>query len=83
MQSHPILTTILGLLSHLSSEVRTAAVWCIINLTWTDDPEAKDRVAVLCEMGFEERLKELQMDSVTEVRERVATALLQIEECRD
>ena len=83
MQSKPILNRIFDLLGHPNSEVRVGAVWCIINLTWTDDPEAKERVQLLCEMGFEERLQELQMDTISEVRERVATALHQIDENRE
>lgn len=72
--------------THLSNrwaEVRLGAVWTLINLTWLDDDsrgqERRARVAALQSLGFQQKLQEMADDSSLDVRERVRTALAQME----
>lgn len=80
MDSKDILSSIHTFMSHSSSVIRTAAVWCIINLTWTDDsPPGSDclaRIRKFRGLGFEKTLKALQSDISLDVKDRAKTALL-------
>ena len=60
------------------SDVRLAAVWCIINLTWKDqasDPTRTQRIQDMKKLGAETLLQGLQDDSDQEVRLRVEGCL--------
>lgn len=80
MDSKEILSSIHKFMTHSSSAIRTAAVWCLINLTWTDDsPPGSDclsRIRKFRGLGFEKTLKALQSDNSLDVKDRAKTALL-------
>lgn len=83
MDRPAILAKVLQHMSDDSEQCRVPAVWIIINLTWTEDQEhaqaRRDRVALLTEMGFKAALHELEDDPSQDIRERVKTALLQMQ----
>eukprot|EP00210_Caulerpa_lentillifera_P009500 g9060.t1 len=65
-----------------SQDVRAAAVWCVINLTWMEQgqsnstqDDARIRAMTLRELGVEAELKQMQSDESLNIRERVKTAL--------
>ncbi|KAJ3334156.1 Armadillo repeat-containing protein 8 [Blyttiomyces sp. JEL0837] len=62
-------------MSHPSSLIRLATVWCLINLTEADEPGCRERIEHLKSLGFQERLKGLTDDPDGDVRDRVKTAL--------
>jgi len=64
-------------ISHSWAEVRLAAVWCIINLTWPQDPGAEARVRALQALGCAEKLVSLVGDTEMNVEDRVQVALSQ------
>ncbi|KAI8810027.1 armadillo-type protein [Cladochytrium replicatum] len=73
---HRLLRLVRAYLRHEVSVVRVAALWVIINLTWTDDGGASERVQLLREkLGIEEALGAMADDTDMDVRERVKTAL--------
>ena len=75
MSREPILRLIFQHMMHDSSSIRVATVWCLINLTWTDDAGSQFRVARLKALGFEERLKYMHDDVDLDVKDRVKTAM--------
>lgn len=63
-------------LTHPSSDVRLAAVWCVINLTSPNgNPGPDARVSALHGLGCREKLRMLVGDSEVDVEERVQGAL--------
>ncbi|BFZ57997.1 hypothetical protein PYCC9005_005055 [Savitreella phatthalungensis] len=66
-----------------STDVRLAAVWILINLTWHDDEsrahDRRLRIARLAELGILHTLSLLQQDPSLDLRERVRTVLAQVE----
>lgn len=60
---------------HIKSKIRIAATWCIINLTWTEDPGAYARIEKLREIGVGIKLVEMLGDRDIDVKDRVKTAL--------
>lgn len=58
-------------------DLQTAALWCVINLTWTEDPGSADRISVLRRRGWERQLEMLLASHgiSADVRDRVQTAL--------
>ncbi|CCJ28294.1 unnamed protein product [Pneumocystis jirovecii] len=78
-----ITALILKHIGHTSFEVRLGCLWVLINLTWSDDNSDKvmkeHRNQVLKDIGFLEKLKLMQNDSSSDIRERVKTALSQLE----
>ncbi|KAJ3038354.1 hypothetical protein HDV00_000775 [Rhizophlyctis rosea] len=73
--SSGILGRILGFLSHPKSAVRVATIWCVINLTWTEDAGSQSRVNHLRQAGFEAALMGMIDDQNMDVKDRVKTAL--------
>ncbi|KAI9752962.1 MAG: hypothetical protein M4579_005393 [Chaenotheca gracillima] len=66
---------------HSSGQVRVAAVWVLINLTWydsnDDEPASKARALELKRLGFYTQLESMEQDPELDVRERTKTALFQ------
>ncbi|DBA77394.1 TPA: hypothetical protein ACH3X2_000908 [Trebouxia sp. C0005] len=66
-------------LHHEGVEVRTAALWVILNLTDGADDDAPDRamkrIQQFQSLGTEERLRDMLQDMSLDVQERVSTAL--------
>ncbi|KAL8968347.1 MAG: hypothetical protein Q9197_004931 [Variospora fuerteventurae] len=78
-----LLKLLLAHFAHPSHEVRSACAWIVINLTWMDDQSdhssCKERAQELNKMGWVGQLKVLELDPELDVRERVKTALHQIQ----
>lgn len=68
-------------LQSTDSQLRTATVWCIVNLTYPDSPSAPDRVARLRNAGIISQIKILSGDPCLDVKYRVRTALEQCTTC--
>lgn len=77
MQNSAIIQSLLASLNHSDANVRVGAVWCVINLAWSEEPGAADRIQTLRTLGFESRLKSIMEDPELDVRDRVKTALEQ------
>ncbi|KAL8952376.1 MAG: hypothetical protein Q9222_001712 [Ikaeria aurantiellina] len=81
--SHPeLLKLIVPLFSHSSARVRCCCAWIVINLTCTDDQSDQvgcgERVHALEKLGVMEKLRILQSDPETDVKERTKTAIHQM-----
>lgn len=78
MASQPILERINSLLQvGTRADLQVAALWCVINLTWTEDAGSEERIAQLRRLGIERRLEHLMAAAplAADVRDRVQTAL--------
>ncbi|KAJ3272086.1 Armadillo repeat-containing protein 8 [Terramyces sp. JEL0728] len=76
IQRSRILDSIMSLLNHENDKVRVGCIWCIINLTWAEDPSSSDRVNLFKRMGAETKLKILSKNDVSlDARDRAQTAL--------
>lgn len=83
MQRASILEALHHHLAAESEEIKIGAVWTIINLTWQEDEatasERRARINVLESLGFKQKLREMESDRSLDVRERVKTALAQLQ----
>ncbi|XP_068638885.1 uncharacterized protein [Aristolochia californica] len=64
--------------SHLQSSdsrLRTASIWCIVNLTYPDSAGASDRIARLRNAGIISQIKSMVNDPCLDAKFRVRTAL--------
>ncbi|KAI5064927.1 hypothetical protein GOP47_0019622 [Adiantum capillus-veneris] len=69
---------ILRFLQDMSNpQLRVAAVWCVMNLSYPDSSGAVTRVARLRETGIEQQLLKMVDDPCLDVKDRVKTALEQ------
>jgi hypothetical protein len=80
IMNHPALfRALLPHLRHREATVRSACLWVIANVTWSESEsdrlDARARVNTLRSMGFETAVKSLTDDPSLNVRERVKTAL--------
>eukprot|EP00897_Mesotaenium_endlicherianum_P006392 jgi/Mesen1/5781/ME000293S04936 len=62
-----------------SYQVRVAACWCAINLSFHGGPGVGSRVARMREAGVEQQLRVLENDTWLDVKDRATTALEQFE----
>ncbi|KAL8712869.1 MAG: hypothetical protein Q9220_003077 [cf. Caloplaca sp. 1 TL-2023] len=81
--SHPeLLKLIVPLFSHPHWQVRCCCTWIVINLTWKDDQSdhvgCRERAHALEKLGVMEKLRILQSDPDTDVKERTKTAIHQM-----
>lgn len=74
------------LLSNECTELRVACTWVLINLTWNEDQTneartaaCKARVETLLRLGFRDKLASCTNDPCLDMRERVKTALFQLD----
>ncbi|XP_010278984.1 PREDICTED: vacuolar protein 8-like isoform X2 [Nelumbo nucifera] len=58
-------------------QLRTAAIWCIINLTYPDNPGASSRVVKLRSAGIISQIKSMVNDPCLDAKFRVRTVLEQ------
>lgn len=74
---------LLAQLSDPDERVREAAVWAIINLTWSRDGCDTEQIATfvdgLRQLGVEDKLRSLEHDECVGVKERAVTALEQLQ----
>ncbi|KAL1311135.1 hypothetical protein AAFC00_001337 [Neodothiora populina] len=79
-----LLTAWLPHFNHPDRNIRVSSVWVVINLTWSDTAndreDARRRAAELRDVGIEARVRALATDADLDIRERVKTALRQIDE---
>ncbi len=76
IMSSRCLANICRFIDHTNHLVRTAAIWCVINLTWLEDEGSKDRIKTLRGHLIYERLEHLMHhDDNVDVRDRSSTAL--------
>lgn len=70
--------------NHPDRQIRVQSVWGVINLTWpetlSDKEDARRRATELRAIGIEERVRSLVNDADLDTKERVKTALAQIDE---
>lgn len=78
IKNEEILLCIMEYTRHADPQIRIAALWCIINFSWSDDDYGHIvRVSKLCELGFEKRLFEMLFnDQNIDVKDGARTALL-------
>lgn len=80
----PLLKAWLPHLSGHDRDTRVSCVWTVINLTWVDDlrdrDDARQRARELRSIGIEEKIRALATDPDLDVRERVKTAIRQMDE---
>ena len=58
------------------NELILAALWCVINLAWSDDDHsAKDRVEMLKKAGFLDIIRKHAGTSNMDLKDRVQTAI--------
>ncbi|KAJ0982324.1 hypothetical protein J5N97_010579 [Dioscorea zingiberensis] len=68
---------IMRFLQSKESLLRTTAVWCIVNLTYPDNPNSSTRVARLRDAGIISQIKTMINDPCLDTKYRVRTALEQ------
>ncbi|KAI8619701.1 armadillo-type protein [Chytriomyces sp. MP71] len=76
--SDSVLRNIFKFMSHEKALIRLATVWCVINLSEPDDAYPKytrDRLGRLVAFGFQEKLKQMLLDTDPDVQERVIIAI--------
>ncbi|KAL6563763.1 hypothetical protein OROGR_002722 [Orobanche gracilis] len=71
-------TVLVKFLQSGSSQLRTATVWSIVNLTFPSSPGVCGRVTVLCNAGIVSQLKNMVNDPCLDVKLRSRTALRQL-----
>jgi hypothetical protein len=54
-----------------NSQLRVAAVWCIMNLSYPDSSGAANRVVMLREAGIEQQLTKMAEDPCMDVKVRI------------
>lgn len=80
MASAPLLDLLRHhILTPIDDEIRLAAIWCVINLTWPDDQDSGKRVSTLRGLGFEDALRRtitsLPANASIDLNDRAALAL--------
>lgn len=79
----PLLQAWLPHFTHVDPKVRVMSIWAVSSLTWVEDEydrkNARQRATELRTIGIENAVRNLQHDPDLDVRERVRTALKQID----
>ncbi|XP_043692489.1 armadillo repeat-containing protein 8-like [Telopea speciosissima] len=68
---------VMKFLQNNDSRLRTAAVWCVVNLTYPDSPGASDRIERLQNAGIISQIKKMVNDPCLDAKFRVRTVLEQ------
>ncbi|KAI9596170.1 armadillo-type protein [Syncephalis fuscata] len=82
MENSSIINGIVECLDHEATAVREGAVWCIINLCWYENTApnelrgVRERIRKFNSFGVLDRIRQLANDPDPNLRERVATALI-------
>ena len=61
--------------SKKDNDLILAALWCIINLTWSDDRGSKNRIEQLRSTGFLAPIEALSTFGNADIKDRAQTAL--------
>ena len=74
-----LLELIIPLFNHHDQEIRASCAWIVYNLTWEDDasdkPGCRERARRLMDLGFYQKLREMEDDTDLNCKERAKTAL--------
>ena len=74
-----LLELIIPLFNHRDQEIRASCAWIVYNLTWEDDasdkPGCRERARRLMDLGFYQKLREMEEDTDLNCKERAKTAL--------
>ena len=74
-----LLEQLIHLFTHHNPEIRSACAWVVHNLTWDDDasekPGCRERARKLTDLGFHQRLREMEDDAILDCKERAKTAM--------
>lgn len=82
-----LLRLVVPLVTSNNVEIRTASIWLVINLTYAGgdlgnfpvNESCKARAQKLVALGFKEKLSQRNLDATLDIRERVRTALFQLD----
>lgn len=80
MANEDVLKKLTDYMMHSNVKLQIAAIFCISNLVWREEPGASERQARLREMGVFKLLQQLIMTSDTLLFDKVKTAMTQFPE---
>lgn len=87
VRKESLLKLVVPLVTSNNVEIRTATIWLVINLTYAGgelgnfpvNEACKARAQKLVALGFREKLSQRNLDATLDIRERVRTALFQLD----
>ncbi|XP_063243355.1 armadillo repeat-containing protein 8-like isoform X3 [Bacillus rossius redtenbacheri] len=80
MSNEDVLKKLTDYMMHNSVKLQIAAIFCISNLVWREEPGAGERQAKLREIGVYKKLQSLLMANDTMLFDKVKTAMTQFSE---
>lgn len=75
MERTDLLKAVLRYMDGPRHPIRVAALWVAHNLSWPDDIGAPERVAELRDLGYEDKLRAMQVEQDLEVKDKIKQAL--------
>ncbi|EFN73279.1 Armadillo repeat-containing protein 8 [Camponotus japonicus] len=80
MANDDVLKKLMDYMMHSNVKLQVAAIFCVCNLVWRDEPGSTQRQARLRELGIYRILQQLRHTKDTQLLEKVKTALAQFYE---
>ncbi|XP_011862700.1 PREDICTED: armadillo repeat-containing protein 8-like isoform X2 [Vollenhovia emeryi] len=80
MANDDVLKKLMDYMMHSNVKLQVAAIFCVCNLVWREEPGAAQRQARLRELGIHRILQQLRHTKDTQLFEKVKTALSQFYE---
>ncbi|XP_063976226.1 armadillo repeat-containing protein 8-like [Diachasmimorpha longicaudata] len=77
MANEDVLKKLMDYMMHTNVKLNIAAIFCVCNLVWREEPGAEQRQARLRELGFYRILQQLRLNKDSQLFDRVKTALAQ------